>query len=131
MPSVQANIDLKGKPSLQAKMHESKGQMIEVKIQMTAFALLDPDLDVLGLGISNHLKGLARFDAIENGNQSFGDLVAGGNGAGQILFAGLAGRDKDKWPASLLRQRLGLILYRLGGAFDQLAEILDQDTTGV
>ena len=131
MAAVEAHVDPEGKPRLEAQVHEPEGRMIEIEIEVTALARLNFDFDMLGLGIAHHLKGHAGFDAIENGNQSIGDFIAGGNVPGQVLLAGLAGGNVNKGPARLFRQGPGLVFNCLSGALDQLAEILDQNVAGV
>ena len=131
MSAVEANIDLEGKPGLQTQVHEAELGMLEIEIKMAALARLNLYFKVFGLGVSDDLKGHARFDAIENGNEPLSDLIPAGDFSGQILLAGLAGRDEEKGPSGFLRQGPGFVFDGFGGALDQLAEIFDQNVAGV
>ena len=83
---------------------------------------LDFDFDMLGLGIAHHLKGQARFDAVENGDQSVGEVIAGGHLPHQILLVWLEGTNRKGRKPAFFCQRLRALSLIALVAFDQLAE---------
>jgi len=111
--AVYADLDGKGKPTLNAAVHESKAGIHPVMIEKEAFS--DPRLkfQLLLLFVPEHLVTLARLDSGQNTNQSLAEAILLGDLLGHLFLAGLGGGQiQDGAMQSLrLRQRGGFQLF--------------------
>jgi hypothetical protein len=129
MSTIEAEIDLKREPGLEAQVHEPKAGMIVIKIVMAALAPLQMQFDLLGLRIAPNAKRLARLHGVQDADQALRDVIAGGNLASRLLFADGAGGNENKGPTGFLGQRFGLGFNSLSRAGHQSAKVLEQDVT--
>ena len=97
---------------------------------MAAFTGLHLQFDLFGLAITHHPKRLTGFHRIQNGDESFSDMVFTGQLADQIFLTGLTGGHEDKRATCFGRQNSSLLLNGLSCSLDQLPEILEQNMAG-
>jgi len=94
-------------------------------IEVTAFALLQPQLDFFDLPVTAYGERVARLNGVEDADQSLRDAVASGDFARLLLFADLAGGNINHGTTELFGQSFGAGFDRFGGFLNQLAEVLE------
>src|SRR6202022_4393144 len=85
--TVDANVDMEGKPGLDARVHETENRVDLIVIQMQTLARTVADLQLPGQMILDDLEGHARIDAAQDADGTFLDAAAGGDCAGDVSLA--------------------------------------------
>ena len=74
-PPVHANLNRKGKPRSNARIHPSENRVIPILIHVQTFARALHQVQLLGLPIAINVESPARFHACQGAHWSLGDLV--------------------------------------------------------
>ncbi len=97
--AVDADLNLEGKPSLQAQMHEAKLRMQMVEIEVLAPAALQLEFQLFGLAIAAQKTGPAGFDAAKNPDYALLEVIGFNEFPRQNFFACIAGGQIPKGPS--------------------------------
>jgi len=114
-PPVQANLNRKGKPSLNPAVHEAEDRIDPVMVKKQAFADSRLQFEFLLPLVSEHLVTLAGLHDGQDANQSLADVIPLGHLPSQVLLAYLGrGQVHDGAMQPLgLAQRGGFQLFTL------------------
>ena len=123
LAAVEADLDVKGEPGLDAGVHEPEARMQEVLVEVKTLAWNEPETPLAAILGAVILEAHARLDRREGADEPLLHRVLGQELPRQILLAGLAGPQIDLRPTELsdINQRGRLEL--LGRTPDVLFEI--------
>ena len=128
---VEAEVHGEGKPGLHTHMAQAQFLVLEVMVEVEAFAGFEHQVNVFGLAVAAHGVGQTVFQRAENGDQTGGHAVVAGDLAGQVFFAGLAAGQIAEGSPGLLGTGVGGGFDARGQSLGESAEVFDEDTTGV
>ena len=105
LAAVQADLNRKGKPGLNAGAHEAQHRVHPVVVQEEALAVARLQFQFLGLAVAVNLEAPARLHTTQHAHQSVANPFPGRDAAGHFLLARLAGGQVLHRPAQSLRFR--------------------------
>src|SRR6266700_4519208 len=127
LPSVQADLDGEGKPSLNARVHETPAGMNRVVVKKQAFSPTLHQVQLLRLPIAVDLKTPAELHRRQDGNQPLANALLGGDLPRQGFFVRLRGSQVLDGPPPLDRFRQRSLLQPLAHLLDVATEVLPQN----
>jgi hypothetical protein len=107
--TVEADVDEKGKPSLQTQVQHSKTWVLDVEIQVQALAPFQARLKHLGLVIASHFVGPTRFYTAKDRHQPLFNAIAFSDLARELFLGQSAAVQIRKWALKRLGQSLGTL----------------------
>jgi hypothetical protein len=125
LPAVQADLNRKGKPGLNARVHEPEFGVYRVVIKKQALAWFDRQFQLLGLPVRPHLEAPAGFHARQHAHHALTHFVLGRDPARNLFLAHLAGRQVLYGSPRFLRRLQRGRLQLLTGLLHMFAEILE------
>ena len=125
--AVDVDLDLEGKPGLDAEVDEAEAGKDVVEVDEEA---LPPGaLELRSALAVGDLKRSTRLNGGEDADEAVGDLVPTSDDAGEILFTGVASEIAVR-PADLSGDGLGVRLDALGLARREVLEVGDSKALG-
>jgi hypothetical protein len=125
--AVEADVDEKGKSSLQPKVQQSKPSVLNVKVQVQALAQFQVRLKLLGLVITSHFVGPARFYTSKDCHQALFNAIVFSDFARQLFLGQSAAAQIGKRALERLGQSLGTLAHLVGQSGSKLLEVFAQD----
>ena len=113
--AVQADLDGKGQPRLNAGVHETKDGIDEVMIKREAFAVARHQLQAFSVAVAKDLEADAGFDSSEHADEAGSDAIALHDFAGDGFLVGIGAG-----------QVLNRTLLDLGGAHRSVTQLGSQ-----
>src|SRR6266566_4487869 len=127
LPSVQADLDGEGKPSLNARVHETPAGMNRVVVKKQTFSPTLHQVQLLRLAIAVDLKTPTELHRGQDANQPLANAVLGGDLPRQGFFVRLRGSQVLDGPPPLDRFRQRSLLQPLAHLLDVATEVLPQN----
>ena len=124
--AVEADVDEKGKPSLQAQVQQSKTWVLDVEVQVQALAQFQVRLELLGLVIASHFVGPARFYTSKDRYQALFNAIALSDFSRQLFLGQGAAAQIGEWALEGLGQSLGTLAHLVGQSRGKLLEVFAQ-----
>ena len=124
--AVEADVDEKGEPSLQAQVQQSKALVLDVEVQVQAFAQFQVRLQHLGLVIASHFVGPARFHTSKDCYQALFNAIPLSDFARQVFLGQGAAAQIGEWALEALGQSLGTLADLVGQSRGKLLEVFAQ-----
>jgi hypothetical protein len=124
--AVEADVDEKGKPRLQAQVHQSKPPVLDVEVQVQALAQFQVRLELFGLVIASHFVGPARFYTAKDRYQALSNAIALSDFVRQVFLGQGAAAQVGEWTLDGLGQSLGTLAYLVGQSRGKLLEVFAQ-----
>jgi hypothetical protein len=124
--AVEADVDEKGKPSLQPQVYQSKTWVLDVEVQVQALAPFQVRLQLLGLVIASHFVGPARLYTSKDRYQALFNAIALSNFARQVFLGQGAATQIGEGALEGLGQLLGTLAYLVGQSRGKLLEVFAQ-----
>ena len=126
-PAIEADLNLEGKPALQAQMHEAKLRMQMVEIEVLALAAFQLEFQLLGLAVAAQKIGPAGLDTTKNPDQAILEAILFNEFPRQNFFAGVAGGEIAKRPSGYFGQSQSGRLNALGQLNGKFLEVLEEN----
>jgi hypothetical protein len=126
-PTIQINLNGKGKPGLNPGVDETEFGMnlIVVEMETLAWSLLEFEFE--GLTVFENIVGEAGFHARQDANKSLLDPVPLGDVLGHVFFAGFTGREVADFPAGVLGQEQRGGFELLGHGVGMVSEVFQEN----
>jgi hypothetical protein len=121
--TVEADIDAKGVPSLEADVTTADHGVFVVMIEMKTFALFSNGLEPFAVSGSAHGHGQARFHRAQDGNQAAADAVTRSNVLNELFLAGFAGAQELVRPLGASSQVLSFLKETVSHALGMAGEV--------
>jgi len=128
--AVEADIDAKRVPGLEADMTTADHRVFVVVIEVKTTALFTDRLEATALASSTHGHGQTGFDCPQNGNQAAPNAVALSDVLNELFLAGLAGAQEVVRPPRIGGQALGLLEETMSQAFGMGGEVGEANLGG-
>jgi hypothetical protein len=126
--SIEAKVDPKRKPGLQAQVHEPQNRMLIIKVVMEAFARLQAQFQELSIPVALDEISQAGFDTTPDANETALDGVTAGEITSQGLLALGTGLQIDQRPSILLGQLMSGQADPISPMSDEGREVFEQNT---
>jgi hypothetical protein len=124
--AVEADVDEKGKPSLQTQVHQSKASVLDVEVQVQALAQFQVRLELLGLVIASHFVGPTRFYTSKDRYQALFNAIALSDFSRQLFLGQSAAVQIGEGALEGLGQLLGPLAHLVGQSRGKLLEVFAQ-----
>src|SRR4030066_2175466 len=124
--AVEADVNEKGKPSLQAQVQQSKTLVLDVEVQVQALAQFQVRLKHLGLVIASHFVGPARFYTSKDRHQTLFNVIPLSDLAREVFLGQSAAVQIRKWALKRFGQSLGTLADLVGQSRGKLLEVFAQ-----
>jgi hypothetical protein len=124
--AVKADVDEKGKPSLQAQVQHSKTWVLDVEVQVQALAQFQVRLKHFGLVIASHFVGPARFYTAKDRYQALFNAIALSDFSRQVFLGQGAAAQIREWALKRLGQSLGTLADLVGQSRGKPLEVFAQ-----
>jgi hypothetical protein len=128
LPAVEADLNLEGKPALQAQVQEAKLRVQMVEIEVLALAALQLEFQLFGLAMATQKIGAAGLDASKNPDQALLQTILFNEFPRQSFFAGLAGGQIPKRPSGYFGHAQGGRLDALGQLNGKWLEVFEENS---
>ncbi len=125
--AVQADLDRKGKPGLNAGVQKAKHRMYPVVVQEEALAVARLQFQFLGLAVAVDLEAPARLYATQHTHQPVVNPFLGRDAAGDLFLAHLAGGQVLHGPPHSFRLRQRRLLQPAAHPLHVRTEVLQQN----
>ena len=112
-------------------MTQAQFLVLEVVVEVKAFAGFQNHVDVFGLAVTAHGVGEAVFQRAEDGDQAGGDAVLAGDLPGEGFFADLAAGQIAKGASGLFGTGVGSGFDARGQPLGENAEVFEEDAAGI
>src|SRR6266487_2694646 len=127
LPSVQADLDGEGKPSLNARVHETPAGMNRVVVKKQAFSPTLRQVQLLRLAIAVDLKTPTELHRGQDANQPLANALLGGDLPRQGFLVRLRGSQVLDGSPQLDRFRQRSLLQLLAHLLHVATEVLPQN----
>src|SRR3990172_11715183 len=125
--SVEADLDIEGKPSLNTGIHETELGIDEVVVEEHASPGAKQEIQFFSFGVARDLVAHAGFNTGDHRDQAVGDTVLCGNLLNQRLLVRIAGAQVDDWAFLSEGCLAGSLFELLGNSLDVMAKIFEQN----
>jgi hypothetical protein len=124
--AVEADVDEKGKPSLQPQVQQSKPSVLNVEVKVQAFAQFQVRFELFALVIASHFVGPARFYTSKDCYQALFNAVALSDFPRQLFLGQSTAAQIGKGAVEGLGQSLSTLTHFLCQPGGKLLEVFAQ-----